>query len=315
MPYRIIDRLANRVENHAQLVDSLRAAQASIAPKYFYDNLGCALFSAICHLPEYYPTRTERAIFHEYRAEIAEAMGQQKQFVDLGAGDCCKAWSWLAFIEPARYIAVDIAGEQLAKSLAAMAPEFPDLEMVAIVTDFSQGLELFSDLQAAPVSFFYPGSSIGNFTPEQAVDFLRNVKRHCEFPGSGLLIGVDSKKNPARLSAAYDDSLGVTAAFNRNILQHVNRLIGVDFHIQGFAHHAFYNETKGRVEMHLRALHEQTVTIADSKRVFAQGESIHTENSYKYAPNEFTDLLRQAGFARITFWQDGNKDFTVFYAE
>jgi dimethylhistidine N-methyltransferase len=314
--YRIVERLVVNAEaQRRDLVAGLMAMPAAIPPKYFYDALGCALFGAICELPEYYPTRTEQAIFNEHREAIALAVGRGKQLVDLGAGDCCKALSWLPFLAPARYIAVDIAKAEIATSLARMAPDFPEIGMLGIVTDFSRGLDLHQDLDPGPVIFFYPGSSIGNFTPDDATAFLRDIHQHCAGrEGSGLLIGVDTKKDKARLDAAYDDVVGVTAAFNRNVLHHVNRILGSDFQPEAFAHRGFYNPEAGRVEMHLEAKSPQTVRLGNAIRTFAAGERIHTENSYKYTPAEFTSLLQEAGFRRIRYWQDARHDFAVFYA-
>jgi dimethylhistidine N-methyltransferase len=314
--YRLLDRLTRDAPAERRaLVAGLAATPASIAPKYFYDAVGCALFGAICELPEYYPTRTERAIFAAHRGDIAEAVGPGRQFVDLGAGDCCKAQSWLPFLAPARYVAVDIAGESLARALARMAPEFPELELTGIVADFTRGLDLRRDLGPAPALFFYPGSSIGNFTPDAAREFLADIRLHCTAaPGSGLLIGVDTKKERALLERAYDDALGVTAAFNRNVLRHVNRILGSDFDPAGFAHVAFYDEARGRVEMHLEARAARRVRIDGAVRSFAAGERIHTENSCKYAPAEFTSMLQDVGFARVSCWLDPARHFAVYYA-
>ncbi|MEO6566956.1 MAG: L-histidine N(alpha)-methyltransferase [Casimicrobiaceae bacterium] len=314
--YRIVERLVRIVAaEHAALAAGLQAPAAAIPPRYFYDALGCALFGAICELPEYYPTRTERAIFADHRDEIADAVGQGHQFVDLGAGDCRKALAWLPFLAPRRYLAVDIAGQEIAISLARMAPEYPEVEMLGIVTDFTSGLDLEQDLDGSAVTFFYPGSSIGNFTPDEALAFLRAIKLHCAGrDDSGLLIGVDTKKDQARLDAAYDDATGVTAAFNRNVLNHVNRVLGSNFRPEAFAHRGFYNAAEGRVEMHLEALVAQTVGWPGVERTFVAGERIHTENSYKYAPDEFTTLLRSAGFHGVRCWQDGQRDFAVFHA-
>src|SRR5258708_25097418 len=236
--YRIVERLvADADAQRRALVAGLMAVPAAIAPKYFYDALGCALFGAICELPEYYPTRTERAIFNEHREAIALAVGRGKQLVDLGAGDCCKALSWLPFLAPARYIAVDIAKAEIATSLARMAPDFPEIGMLGIVTDFTRGLDLHQDLDPGAVTFFYPGSSVGNFAPGEAAAFLRDVHHHCAGrEGSGLLIGVDAKKDKARLDAAYDDAVGVTAAFNRNVLPHVNRILATTSHPEPSPH-------------------------------------------------------------------------------
>ena len=314
--YRFVDRLAcDMALERRALVAGLMSAPASISPKYFYDAVGSALFGAICELPEYYPTRTERSIFAEHRGEIAATIGTGRQFVDLGAGDCCKAQSWLPFLSPTRYIAVDIDGQSLARALARMAPEFPEIELMGIVADFTHGLDLRRDLGDAPTLFFYPGSSIGNFTPGDALRFLADIHLHCiSAPGSGLLIGVDTKKDVRRLEAAYDDAVGVTAAFNRNVLRHVNRLVGSDFDPTQFAHVAHYDASAGRIEMHLEAQSPQTVRLNGTTRTFAPGERIHTENSYKYAPAEFTALLHDAGFASVRCWQDAARDFAVCYA-
>ena len=221
---------------------------------------------------------------------------------------------WLPLLEPPRYVAVDIAAAALEPALARLATAFPDVEFTGVVTDFSRSLDLAEDLDAGPATFFYPGSSIGNFSPDEAVKLLTEVRRFCG-RGGGLFIGVDTEKEPARLQAAYDDALGVTAAFNRNALNHVNALIGADFDPAAFAHIAFYNAAQRRIEMHLEARSAQRLHIAGRERTFAKGERIHTENSYKYAPETFARLLRRAGFVGISMWQDPAGDFAVFYAE
>jgi dimethylhistidine N-methyltransferase len=297
-----------------EVVARLRAHPASIAPKYFYDALGCALFGAICELPEYYPTRAERAIFTRHRSDIAGAIGRGTQLVDLGAGDCAKAAAWLPFLAPSRYVAVDIAGDALQAALARLALEFPDLEIAGVVTDFTRGLDLRADLDDGAVTFFYPGSSIGNFSPEEAGAFLADIRGHCDAPGSGLLIGVDTRKDAGRLEAAYADGLGVTAAFNRNVLLHLNRLLGCDFDPQAFAHVARYDAEQGRIGMYLEAMREVTVHIDGVPRRFATGERIHTEYSYKYAAAAFSAMLTAAGFGSVRTWQDDDGDFAVYYA-
>jgi dimethylhistidine N-methyltransferase len=313
--YRVVERPGPVRDERAAVVAALRATPPSIAPRYFYDELGCALYGAICQLPEYYPTRTEIALFREHRAEIAAALGSARQFVDLGAGDGAKAQGWLPFVAPARYIAVDIAAAELDRALARMAPDFPDVEMVGVVTDFSGGVELEDVLDARPATFFYPGSSIGNFTPAEAVAFLRSIRRHCERrPGSGLLIGVDAKKARERLDAAYDDALGVTASFNRNVLLHLNRRFGFDFPLAAFVHRGFYNPQQGRIEMHLEATREVEVRLGEATRRFAPGERIHTESSYKYDAAEFEALLAGAGFAHRRLWRAPGDAYYVFFA-
>src|SRR5258708_11445066 len=231
MQYRIVDRSSGaRGDERDRVIAALRATPASVAPKYFYDELGCALYGAICRLPEYYPTRTEVAIFRDHRLDIPQAVGNARQFVDLGAGDCCKAQAWLPFITPSRYIAVDIAGPELDRALARMAPDYPEIEMIGVIADFARGLPIDDVLDSRAATFFYPGSSIGNFTPGEALEFLGTIHAKCEpRPGSGLLIGVDGKKGKAGLDAAYDDALGVTQGFNRNALLHLNSRFGFDF--------------------------------------------------------------------------------------
>ena len=311
--YRIIDRL--HVDQEAEVVrlkEGIRKAPATIEPKYFYDELGCTLYAAICQLDEYYPTRTERAIFQAYRGQISETIGKGGTFVDLGAGDCCKALGWLPFIEPQRYLAVDIAGPSLEAALATMAPDFPEVEMLGLVTDFSLSLEIPEELLTGRTTLFYPGSSIGNFSPSSATRFLREMRRYTR--DGGLLIGVDAKKDKARLDAAYADALGVTAAFNLNALRHINRVIGSDFEESRWRHVGAYNTSLGRIEMHLESTVEQSVMIDGVARRFRAGERIHSESSYKYARDEFEAMLHEAGFSEITVWTDADQAFWVFYA-
>jgi dimethylhistidine N-methyltransferase len=311
----LLDRLdLDLPEERAALMAGLFATPATISPKYFYDAQGCALFEAICALPEYYPTRTERAILTTRREEIARMTGKRKQLIDLGAGDCAKAALLMPALTPRRYIAVDIAAAAIGPALLRLTPKFPDTELVGLVTDFAHRLDLDDAIDAGPATFFYPGSSIGNFAPDLALEFLRRVRARCG-PGSGLLIGADTKKDAARLQAAYDDALGVTAAFNRNILRHLNDIADCDFDASAFEHVAFYNEALGRVEMHLEARTAQRVRTQHGPRDFAVGERIHTESSYKYTPVEFQALLRRAGFLDVAQWQDDRGDFAVYYAQ
>jgi dimethylhistidine N-methyltransferase len=312
---RIVDRLVvDAAAERRALIAGLRASEARIAPKYFYDVLGAALYTAICELPEYYPTRTERAIFAAYESEMVVAIGTGTQLIDLGTGDGAKAERWLKSTAPSRYVAVDIAVASLRATLARLAVEFPMLEMLGVVTDFTQGLDLQRELGPGRATFFYPGSSIGNFTPPEASAFLTDIRRHCAPRGGGLLIGVDTPKATARLEAAYADALGVTAAFNRNVLLHVNRVLGCDFDPAAFVHVALYDPVQSRIEMHLEAMRECTVSIDGAPRRFRAGERIHTENSYKYAPRQFTAMLRAAGFDTVKVWQDAAGDFAVYYA-
>jgi dimethylhistidine N-methyltransferase len=310
----VVDRrLTDPAAERRALVTGLLATPATIAPKYFYDAIGCALFCKICNLPEYYPTRTEARIFDREREGIVAAIGTGKQLIDLGAGDCAKAAVWLPWLQPSTYVAVDIAVDALEQALPKLALAYPEIDIRGVLVDFTRGLDLDLDVADGPTTFFYPGSSIGNFTPADALEFLNGIRRHCAADG-GLLIGVDTKKDPARLRAAYDDAAGVTAAFNRNVLLHVNRVLGTRFRPDGFKHVALYNEALSRVEMHLEAIDAQTVTIDGIGRIFRAGERIHTESSYKYAPAEFVAMLQRAGFANVRVWQDDARDFAVCYA-
>ena len=292
---------------------SLAAAGASVAPKFFYDQLGSQLFEAITALDEYYPTRSEAAIFRSHGAAMARALGSGMTLVDLGAGNCAKAAALFPLLEPARYVAVDISVEFLRDALRRVQREHPQLELVGLGQDFSSRLDLPAEvLGSAPPVFFYPGSSIGNFTPAEALAFLGRVRRRAT--GGGLLIGVDLVKPAALLEAAYDDALGVTAAFNLNALRHLNRLIGSDFDPRQWRHVALYNAAASRVEMHLEARQAIDVAWPGGGRRFAAGERIHTENSCKYTADGFAALLVEAGFEAPTCWRDDRGWFAVFWA-
>lgn len=300
------------------LIDGLRQLQAQINPKYFYDDTGCELFTRICQLDEYYPTRTEAAIFELHADAISNALANHAQWIDLGCGDCSKSRHWLAHITPARLIGVDIAGDFLQSCLADIAIGHPELECVGVVSDFTRHLDLhalLSEDPASPPVFFYPGSSIGNFVRPDALRLLKCIRQQCGQDGQ-LLIGVDLVKQPAVLEAAYDDAQGVTAAFNRNILNVVNQLLGADFQPEHFAHRALYDTRQQRIEMHLVAQNPQHIQLGDgSTRVFATGEHILTEYSHKYTAADFSQLLSDAGFRTTHLWTDPQAWFGVFLAE
>jgi dimethylhistidine N-methyltransferase len=281
---------------------------ACIAPKFLYDALGSRLFEAITELPEYYPTRTEAAILRTHQKAVAHSVPPHATLIDLGAGNCAKAASLFAAFMPRRYVAVDISVDYLRDALDRLQRCHPELDMVGVGQDFSHTLALPDVVGVAdegPRVLFYPGSSIGNFTPAQALAFLRQVHAACgPVPGSGLLIGVDLVKGAAELQAAYDDALGVTAAFNRNLLSHVNRLCGSDFALADWDHLARYNSAPSRIEMHLQARRAVQVQWPGGGRSFAQGECMHTENSYKWTVAAFSGLLREAGFGAPVVWTD-----------
>jgi L-histidine Nalpha-methyltransferase len=297
----------------AELIGGLCAPAATVAPKFLYDPLGSRLFDAITELDEYYPTRTEAAIFREHGPSMAEAAGPIGTLIDLGAGNCSKALGLMPLLRPRKYLAIDISVEFLRQSLAQVQRAHPTLEVAGLGLDFSSRLDLPAGLvQGRPV-FFYPGSSIGNFSPEEAASFLRGV--HANAGGGGLLIGVDLVKDAAVLEAAYDDALGVTGAFNLNLLLHVNRLIGSNFQPRDWRHLALYNTHSARIEMHLEARRAVTVAWPGGERRFVNGERIHTENSCKYSVSRFQALLRDAGFRAVQHWQDHQGWFAVFWAE
>jgi dimethylhistidine N-methyltransferase len=297
----------------AEISAGLLAPNARSSAKFLYDALGSKLFEAICQLPEYYPTRTEAGIFAEHGADMARGVGAGSTLIDLGAGNCAKAASLFPLLQPAQYVPVDISRDFLTESVDQLQQRFPQIEMTALGLDFSGGFELPDSVRKQRRVFFYPGSSIGNFSPEQAVVFLRGLRANAGDDG-GLLIGVDLIKEKAVLDAAYDDAIGVTAAFNLNMLRHLNHLAGADFDVSLWKHRAFFNEEAHRIEMHLEARSAQTVHWQGGERRFAQGERIHTEDSYKYTRQSFVGLLERAGFATSHVWTDPANWFAVIHA-
>jgi dimethylhistidine N-methyltransferase len=297
------------------VIAGLTAETPHVSPKYLYGPLGSRLFEAITELPEYYPTRTERTLLETCRESIAHAAGPGPALIDLGAGNCEKARSLFQSLKPSQYVAVDMSVDFLRHSMTRLQRDFPHLEMLGIGIDFSAGLRLPDAVRRENRLFFYPGSSIGNFTPEEALAFLAGIQAQCAGArGGGLLIGVDLVKSEATLQAAYDDALGVTAAFNLNLLNNLNALIGSDFAVGDWRHQAVFNTVLSRIEMHLEARRDVTVTWPDGARRFARGDRIHTENSYKYALEDFTTLLRRAGFSGVRAWTDPNRWFALCHA-
>jgi dimethylhistidine N-methyltransferase len=295
----------------AELAAGLARPQAMISPKYFYDPLGSKLFEAICQLDEYYPTRTEAGIFADHAAEIARTVGQGCTLIDLGAGNCEKAASLFGVLQPAAYVPIDISVSFLKSSVENLRQKHPGIAMHPLGMDFSESLNLPETLRRRSRKlFFYPGSSLGNFSPLAAAQFLQRLRAH----DAALLIGIDTTKSEAILHAAYDDALGVTAAFNLNVLSHVNRILASDFNIGDWSHVALFNAAQSRVEMHLQARNDVTVSWPGGGRHFAAGERIHTENSYKYSPASMCELLREAGFGDVSQWRDAGGQFLVCHA-
>ncbi|MFI4948174.1 MAG: L-histidine N(alpha)-methyltransferase [Alphaproteobacteria bacterium] len=292
----------------------LGQAPKSLPCKFFYDARGSALFEEICRLPEYYLTRTEIAILDRYAGEIAAYIGPHSRLVELGSGASIKVRILLqALASPAAYVPVDISREHLREAAAQLAADFPKLAVIAVCADYTKAFPLppLPGPSGKRVGFF-PGSTIGNFEPDAVVRFLA----HCAEllgPEGEMLIGVDLKKDSGILNAAYNDRAGLNAAFNLNLLERVNRELGGDIDIDRFEHLAFYSEEKGRMELYLKSLADQTATIAGQRFRFADGELIHTENSYKYAVDEFRALARRAGFVAVHTWTDRDQLFSVHY--
>jgi dimethylhistidine N-methyltransferase len=283
-----------------------------IPPKFFYDERGSKLFDAICKLPEYYPTRTEIAILQTYAEEIAALAGPESLLIELGSGASKKVRLLLDALRPSTYMAVDISKDFLLQSARQLAADYPWLEVHAACADFSQTL----NLSYCPLAFkklaFFPGSSIGNFDPLEAVAFLEQLAKSL-YPEGALLIGVDLKKDPRLLHAAYNDSQGVTAAFNLNLLHRIQSELDTDLNPREFQHHAFFNEALGRVEMHLISRRTQRLRIENQFFDFAEGESIHTENSYKYSVTEFHKVASYAGYQAERVWIDDRQLFSVHF--
>ena len=301
-----------------ELLQGLSAPQALTSPKYLYDALGSRLFEAITELPEYDLTRTEAQLMGLHSADMAQHLPKGACWIDLGAGNCEKAGRLLSPMQAGRYVAVDISVDFVRQALDSLQRQHPRLHMTGLGTDFSGGLDLPDALKldpAQPRVLFYPGSSIGNFTPDQAQGFLQSLHRTCgTAAGSGLLIGVDLLKDPAELEAAYDDALGVTAAFDLNLLLHINRLVGSNFAVRDWRHLSRFNAEASRVEMHLQARQAVQVQWPGGERLFAAGETIHTENACKWTVPNFEALLRAAGFASTRVWTDPAQRFAVVWA-
>ena len=297
----------------SEIEAGLLAEDASISPKFLYDVLGAHLFTALTFLPEYYPTAVEASILKQYTNEIAAAIGEKPVLIDLGAGDCKKAARLFESIKPSAYVAIDFSIDYLKEALEKLQNQYADIPMFGIGMDFSHALKLPDSMTQAPRTFFYPGSSLGNFLPTDAQALLKQIKR--EALGGGLLLGVDLMKAEHVLQSAYDDPLKVTAAFNLNILRSVNAIIDSDFDVSHFAHKVVINHLKERVELYLEAQRDTTVAWHGKQRVFKKGELIHTENSHKYSIASIQHLLNRAGFQSVKVWTDPRQYFAVIYAQ
>lgn len=306
---------AHRAEAQA-IMDGLMQDIPSISPKYFYDERGSTLFEAITRLPEYYVTRVEQSILRRYGDAIADSVGADPIVIEPGAGNCEKARSLCLRLQAREFVGIDISADHLQGAVLRLQANLPWLKARAIAADITQPVELPADLPGSRRLVFYPGSSIGNFEPGQAVRMLSQMRAMLGDPdeGGGLLIGIDLPKPVRVLEAAYDDASGVTAAFNRNVLEHVNQLIGSDFVPDQWAHRALFNARDSRVEMHLVARRAQSVRWPGGGRDFTEGQHIHTENSYKHTLQAFASLLESAGFRQYRSWTDEQGWFAVIHA-
>jgi len=306
------DQQPDHSESRAELLAGLQLPQKKINPKYFYDARGSELFEQITELQEYYPTRTEMDILNSYADEIAAYCGSDCVLIEPGSGSSEKVRLLLDSIKPAAYVPVDISADFLYESALKLGREFPWLNVHAICADFADQWQARTELPEGRRVVFYPGSTIGNMEPRDAAAFLAKLRQWIGSDG-GVVVGVDLHKSEQVLNAAYNDARGVTARFNLNILNSVNRLADADFCGKNFSHRAFYNRELKRIEMHLVSKQPQTVKVNGSSIQFDEGETLHTENSYKYSLQDFEALSNTAGFTLQKSWLDANKLFSVHY--
>jgi dimethylhistidine N-methyltransferase len=309
----VIDLAPRAASLYEEVVAGLSRRPKSLPPKLFYDARGSELFAAICTTSAYYLTRVETAILTRHADEIAAAVGRGCVILEPGAGDARKARLLLPALRPRLYAAYDISREPLVRAAHALARDFPAVQVRALHADYLRsGIDALTLPSGARRVVFFPGSSIGNYEHGEVLAFLRHARQATGEDGAAL-IGVDLKKPATVLDLAYNDPEGYTAQFNLNVLTRINRELGGDFRVEAFSHVAFYDSARGRVEMHLKSRRDQEVRIGERRFAFRGAETIHTENSYKYAPEEFVALARAAGFSTHRLWTDERGWFGVFY--
>ncbi len=298
----------------AEIIAGLQLPEKTISPKYFYDERGSQLFDAITQLPEYYLTNTELGIMRDNIVEIAALVGPQASLIEFGSGSSRKTRTLLQNLDQqAVYVPVDISESHLLESARDIRAEFPNLEVLPVVADFTQAFELPSpSIMPLRNIIYFPGSTIGNFTHDAAHDLLKVMHQEAG-EDSALLIGVDLQKDPAIIERAYNDSAGVTAKFNVNILRHLNRKFGFDFDLKAFIHDARYDDSEGRVEIRLISSSDQSVRIGDDEFAIEKGEGILTEYSHKYTLDGFAAMVARAGFTVAKVWMDAERLFSVQY--
>lgn len=302
-------------DQQQEILQGLTQSPKRISAKYFYDQTGSELFEAITQLDEYYPTRTEIQLLNDYRQHIIKQAGENAVLIEYGSGASTKIRLLLDALKPKAYVPLDISKDFLFDSAIELRQQFPWLEIHATCLDYRQPATLPKGLspRAKKVAFF-PGSSLGNFAPEDALSFLKGVRSTVGNNGA-LLIGVDLVKSTQTLNAAYNDAKGVTAQFNLNILSHLNQLGQGNFNVDHFEHHAFFNEEKSRIEMHLISKYDQVVSLFGERLSFKKDESIVTEYSYKFEPEAFEQFVQDAGFESEHCWSDDKNNFALFWLQ
>ena len=310
--YQFFDLHPEIADFRADIIHGLSAAEPYISPKYFYDEIGSRLFEQICNCEEYYPTRTEVGIIRDNIDDIVKILGQDCLLIEPGSGDSYKVRLLLDALRPIAYLPIDISKRYLQGEAQKLAAEFTWLNVHAICADFTGKVALPYHVEHTNKVAFFPGSTIGNFAPQQAVKVLEEI-RMMVGGGGGLLIGVDLQKQSDILNAAYNDEKGYTEQFNKNLLVRINRELLADFDLHQFRHHAFYNEVECRIEMHLVSKQDQQVVIDGHTFQFKKDQSILTEYSHKYSIESFQKLLEQSGFERVKTWLDKEKLFSVHY--
>jgi dimethylhistidine N-methyltransferase len=298
----------------ADVLAGLGAPVPAIPARWFYDHRGSELFEEITRLPEYYPTRTEAALLERYSAEIAAKVGTGDAVIEFGSGSSAKTPILLRAVRPAAYVPVDISGDFLRESAAALQREMPDLPIYPVEADFTRQFDLPAEVRGAAKLGFFPGSTIGNFVARSAVDLLRAMKETLG-EGAKLVIGIDRIKDVDILVRAYDDAAGVTAAFNLNLLHRINRELDGNVPVDAFRHKAIWNDALSRIEMHLEAVRDVAFTVCGQRFAFRAGETIHTENSHKYGYRDSRILLRAAGWGVVSEWTDDEEWFSILLAE
>ena len=295
---------------YEDIVEGFEQNPRSIPPKYFYDHIGSQLFDDITQTVEYYPTSTERGILSSNKNDIISQLPNECILIEPGGGSCSKVKIFIDELHPSAYVPMDISEQYLMKSSQELAKEYPWLNVHAICNDFTAEISVPNEISFKNRVVFFPGSSIGNFHPADAVEYLIKIATLIG-EGGKLLIGVDLKKDKQILENAYNDQQGITSKFNLNLLARINRELKSDFDLDGWQHYAYYNEVEGRIEMHLRSLYEQIVNIEENEYYFDKNDYIHTENSYKYSIEEFQSLASKASFNSEMVWMDEKKLFSI----